>query len=293
MLQTVSREKLKIPAASFREKLDQVISVERFRNRALSGEDRTGGEITEEDMKVRLGRSIVFSLLTAMTLLASACKQSSKPQEASNQPAPKPVATVPNIKVSPPVQAKAAAPKPGPNANKKPDAETIGKEQAAIHLKGSPHERSFWTEQLDVDGSGNPVLVDEAWDNHDKVLYISNDRIFTCGNGQTATGSTLMAVYAKGNSRKRPVGSGWWASELKAGDCGVPREGLYGCRFDAAGNNSDCGEATVVENETDDVTIVPLPESGASQGGVSGQASSGTGSSPSNSPSPSSGGPNQ
>lgn len=231
-------------------------------------------------MKVRLGRIVVFSLLIALALLASACKQSPKPEEAANQPAPKPTPSVPNIKATPPVQAKAASPKPGPNANKKPDTEAFGKGQATVHLKGSPHDRSYWAEQLDVDNSGNPVLVDEAWDNRNKVLYISNDRNFTCGNGQTATGSTLMAVYAKGNLRKRPAGSGWWVSELNAGDCGVPRGGLYGCRFDAAGNNSDCGGATV-QSEVDDVVIVPLPQSGDSQGGTSGQASPSTGSSPS------------
>jgi len=236
-------------------------------------------------MKVWFGRTVVFSLLTALALLASACKQSPKPEEAANQPAPKPAPLVPNIKATPSVQAKAASPKPGSSANKKPDTEAFGKGQATVHLKGSPHDRSFWAEQLDVDNSGHPVLVDEAWDNPNKVLYISNDRNFTCGNGQTATGSTLMAVYAKGNLRKRPAGSGWWVSELNAGDCGAPRGGLYGCRFDAAGNNSDCGGVTV-QSEVDDVVIEPLPQSGDSQGGASGQALPNTGSSPSSSPSP-------
>ena len=229
-------------------------------------------------MKLRPGCTVVFALLTTVALLATACKQSPKPEEAVNQPAPQPAPSVPNIKLTPPVQAKAAAPKPGPKASKKPDTEAFGKGQATVHLKGGSHTRSFWTEQLDVDNSGNPVLVDEAWDNRDKVFYISNDRAFTCGNGQTATGSTLMAIYAKGNLRKRPVGSGWWVSELHAGDCGVPRDGLYGCRFDAAGNNSDCGGATV-QADVNDVVIVPLPQSGASPGGASGQAAPGTGSS--------------
>lgn len=229
-------------------------------------------------MKVQLARIVVFSLFIALVLLASACKQSSKSDEASNQPVPKPAPSVPDIKVTPPVQAKAAAPKPGPSAKRKPDTEAFGKGQATVHLKGSRHDRSFWAEELDVDNSGNPVLVDEAWDNRDKILYISKDRNFTCGNGQMATGSTLMAVYTKGNLRKRPAGSGWWVSELNAGDCGVSRGGLYGCRFDAAGNNTDCGGATV---QVDDVVIAPLPQSGNSQGDASGQASPSTGSSPS------------
>ena len=232
-------------------------------------------------MKVRFGRTVVSSLVAVLALLASACKQSPKPEEAAKQVIQQPTPSVPNIKVSPAVQAKAAAPKPGPHANKKPATEAFGKGQATVHLKGRPHDHSFWAEQMDVDNSGNPVLVDEAWDNTDKVLYVSNDRAFTCGNGQTATGSTLMAVYAKGNPRKRPAGSGWWVSELHAGDCGVPRDGLYGCRFDAAGNNSDCGGATV-QADVGDVVIVPQTKSGDAQGNASGQASPGTGSAPSN-----------
>lgn len=243
-------------------------------------------------MKVRLGRSVALSLVTALALLAGACKQSSKPQEAANQPAPKPAPSVPNIKVTPPVQAKAAAPKPGPQATKKSDTEAFGKGRATVHFKKGPHQRSFWAEQLDVDNSGNPVLVDEAWDNHAKVLYISNDRTFTCGNGESASGSTLMAIYAKGNPRKRPAGSGWWVSELNAGDCGTPRDGLYGCRFDAAGNNSDCGEATM-QADPDEIILVPLPKSGDAQGSASGQSSAGTGGSSSTSPSSSGSGSNQ
>lgn len=241
-------------------------------------------------MKNRLGSSVVVTFITALALFASACKQSPKPEEGANQPAPKPAPSLPNIKATPTVQAKAEAPKPGPKASKKPDAATFGKGKATVQLKGGPHQRSFWAEQMDIDGSGNPVLVDEAWDNHDKILYVSNDRTFTCGDGQTATGSTLMAIYATGNPRKRPAGSGWWVTELHKGDCAVPRDDIYGCRFDAAGNNSDCGEAQIVQSATDDVVITPLDQSGASQSGASSQAAPGAGSSTSTSASPSASG---
>ena len=245
-------------------------------------------------MKVRLRRTAALALFTTLALMGSACKQAPK-EEVAKQAAPKPAPSVPSIKVTPPVQAKAKTPKPGPNATKKPAAEAFGKGKATVHFKGHPHDRSFWAEQLDVDNSGNPVLVDEAWDNHAKIYYVSNDRTFTCGNGQIATGSTLMAVYGKGNPRKRPAGSGWWVSELNAGDCSVPRGGLYGCRFDAAGKNFDCGEASI-QSENQDILIVPMPKSGegASQGGSSGNVSPGEGSSASPSgSSPSGSGSNQ
>jgi len=222
-------------------------------------------------MKVWSGRTAVLAFSTVFAVLGVACKQAPKPQEvAQQQPAPKPAPSVPEIKVTPTVQAKAKAPKPESGATKKPSTETFGKGKASVNFKGHPHDRSFWAEQLDVDNSGNPVLVDEAWDNRTKVLYLSNDRSFRCGNGQSATGSTLMAVYGKNNVRKRPVGSGWWVSELNAGDCGVPAAGLYGCRFDAAGTNSDCGSASI-QPEANEVVIVPLPNSGSSSLGTSGQ----------------------
>ena len=228
-------------------------------------------------MKIGVGRIFAFSLATSLALLAGGCKQASKPAASPQQAVKRPAPSVPNIKVSPAIEAKAKTHKPGPHAKRKPVSEAFGRVEAAVHFKGSPHLRSFWAEQLDVNGSGQPVLVNEAWDNHAKILYLSNERTFTCGDGQTATGSTLMAVYAKGNTRKRPAGSGWWVTQLNAGDCAVPRAGLYGCRFNAAGKNSDCGEANV-QSEVGDVVIVPLPESGASQEGASGQAAPSTGS---------------
>lgn len=202
-----------------------------------------------------------FAFLTALTalLLASSCSKTFAPQQ--EQPAAaKPVPSMPNVKVTAAVKAKAELPKPGPSAAKKAVADTFGKGKASIVVKGHPDgvQHSFWSERLDVDGSGNPVQVDEVWDNGHKVLYVSNDRNFGCGNGQSAGGSTLMAVYGKGNTLHRPTGSGWWVTELDAGACGVPEGGLYGCKFDDDGNNTDCGVGTI-QSETDDLVIVPLP----------------------------------
>lgn len=216
-------------------------------------------------------RMIVLALSTAVTLLGASCKESPKPTEVAQNAAPEPAPSVPAVKVTPPVQAKAMAPKPTPDAVKKPSAQTFGKGRASVTFQGQPATRSFWSEQLDVDNSGKPVLVDEAWDNHSKILYINDTRGFTCANGQTGTGSVLTAVYGKGNTRKRPAGSGWWVAELNAGDCHRHDDTLYGCRFDAAGNNSDCGVATV---QPEDIVIVPESGSGASSGDASSQPAS-------------------
>ena len=68
-----------------------------------------------------------------------------------------------------------------------------------------------------------------------------------------------MVVYGKDNKLDKPTGSGWWVAELDAGECGVHEAGLYGCRFDPNGTNADCGSATI-QDERDDVQIVPLPQ---------------------------------
>jgi hypothetical protein len=204
-----------------------------------------------------------------LMLVTVSCSKAPAPEPEAQKEAPKPAPSVPQVKVTPAIEAKAQLPKPGPKATRQKAADTFGKGKSSITVKGHPGgvSHSFWTEELDVDGSGNPVQVDEAWDNHHKVLYLSKDRTFQCGNGQTAEGSTLMAVYGKGNTLGKPTGSGWWVAELNEGECNVQTAGIYGCRFDADGTNRDCGSATI-QPDSDDVEIVPMP--GASQAPAAG-----------------------
>ncbi len=204
--------------------------------------------------------SLILSLSAASLLLLSACSKAPAPEEKeAAKPAPPPP-SVPDLKVTPAIKAKADAPKPGAKATKMKTADTFGKGKASVTVKGHPGgvDHSFWEEELDVDGSGNPVTSDIAWDNHHKVLYVSKDRSFQCRNGQSADGSTLMAVYGRRNTLKKPAGSGWWVADLDAGKCSVGEAGIYGCKFDSDGNNTDCGSATI-QSDQDDVVIVPLP----------------------------------
>ncbi len=224
-------------------------------------------------MKVLCFRYAGLTASALAVLLIASCSKSPTPPATEKKEAAKPTPSIPNIKVTPAVQKRAEAAKPGPKATKKATADTFGNGRASITVKGHPGgvHHSFWTEELDVDGSGNPVQVDDAWDNRHKVLYVSKDRTFTCGNGQTADGSTLMVVYGKGNTLHKPTGSGWWVTDLDRGKCAVEQDGIYGCRFDANGNNSDCGMATVHSDE-DDVEILPLP--GTAPGSSGGPAAS-------------------
>ncbi len=244
-------------------------------------------------MKLGIVRYTLLMALAFVACVISGCSKAPSPQlQETQQTAAKPAPSVPKISVSPAVVAKSKAPKPGPKAATKKVAESFGKGKASIPTKGKAHpgglSHSFWTEELDVDGSGNPVQVDEVWDSRHKVLYLSNDRSFSCGNGEDGTGSTLMAVYGKGNPLHKPAGSGWWMTELDAGGCGVQDAGLYGCHFDANGNNTDCGSGTI-QPDADDVVIIPLPSTQGPSGGAS--ASPTTPSSPATPAAPSSSSP--
>jgi len=207
-------------------------------------------------------RSTLSALAASIAILTFtlACSKAPEPKEEANQ-APPPAPSVPDLKVSAAAKAKALDPKPGPHAQRKPVADTFGKGRASITVKGHPGgvNHSFWSEELDVDGTGTPVLVDTAWDNRHKVLYLSREHTFACRNGQTADGSSLMVVYGKDNTLDKPTGSGWWVADLEAGKCGVHDAGLYGCKFDPNGTNTDCGSAAI-QDERDDVQIVPLPQ---------------------------------
>ena len=206
---------------------------------------------------------ILFALAAsiALLMLAAACSEAPKPTQRAGQGAAPPAPSVPDLKVSVAAKAKALDPKPGPQAQKKPPTDTFGSGRASITVKGHPGgvDHSFWSEGMDIDGSGTPALVDVAWDNHHKVLYVSKERTFACRNGQTGDGSSLMVVYGKNNTLNKPTGTGWWVADLDAGECGVHEAGLYGCKFDPEGINSDCGSATI-HDERDDVEIVPLPQ---------------------------------
>ena len=95
----------------------------------------------------------------ALLMLTIRCSKTPPPKQEAKQAAPVP--SLPDLKVSAAAKAKALNPKPGSHAQKKPVADTFGKGRASITVKGHPGgiHHSFWSEDLDVNGSGTPVLV--------------------------------------------------------------------------------------------------------------------------------------
>jgi hypothetical protein len=116
---------------------------------------------------------------------------------------------------------------------------------------------SFWISTIDVDGDGNTEDVELLYDDEDRILFIYASKSFACLGSGTGTGEMLIAVNTDGNPRKRPAGSGWYAVALDAGECGAKMEGIYGCRFDAKGNPTLCGAATL-DAKHDDLVLATV-----------------------------------
>jgi hypothetical protein len=159
--------------------------------------------------------------------------------------------TAPKVKVGPAVAAKANAPAPGATANNQSQKSSIGKGTTSVK---SSTPASFWTEQVDIDDDGTVEDNQFLWDAQRGVLYTYREDDFSCTNGKPETGKILMAIYAKGNKAGMPVGSGWYVVGLNAGQCGVAKEGTFGCKFDASGNYTACG-AAVVNNKTGELDV--------------------------------------
>jgi hypothetical protein len=133
---------------------------------------------------------------------------------------------------------------------------TVGKGKTAVNTANSPGDDDpFWVESIDIDGDGTVEETDVLFDDEDKVLYLYSDGDFKCKGGGTGNGGILVAVNTAGNSRNRPAGSGWYVADLDESECKAKAAGLYGCKFDAKGNATSCGLATIDE-KNDDVVIV-------------------------------------
>lgn len=162
-------------------------------------------------------------------------EQSTQAQQQSTQAAPK-------VKVGTNLKAKAAAPAPSASAQNVTKKSTIGKGAASVQVA---QPSSFWTEAMDVDDDGNVETSDFLYDAAKGVLYTYREDDFSCPDGKPESGGILEALYTEGNKEGKPVGSGWYIVDLNAGQCRAQKLGTYGCKFDAMGNPTGCGLATI------------------------------------------------
>jgi hypothetical protein len=207
-------------------------------------------------MKKTTGMTIIASVAFVCSLILSCSKQSEQTKQeqpgagARESATTQPVA--PKVKVGANLKAKAKVPAPPETAKQKSQQSSIGKGSLTA---STAQPSSFWTEEVDVDDDGVAETSDFLYDAQNGILYTYREDDFACANGGTANGGILEALYADGNKGGKPVGSGWYAVNLNASQCGAKNAGVYGCKFDADGNPTTCGVATI-NNQTGDIDVV-------------------------------------
>lgn len=150
----------------------------------------------------------------------------------------------PAVKVGSAVAAKAASPAPSANAKNQSQQTSIGTGAASVKASGPS---AYWTDLVDIDDDGMVEDNQFLFDAKRGMLYTYREDDFKCSNGKPENGQVLMAIYTKGNTAGKPVGSGWYVVALAAGQCGEKKPGLFGCKFDASGNLKPCGAAVIHE----------------------------------------------
>jgi hypothetical protein len=200
-------------------------------------------------MTISAGLAVVCSLAMSCSKQSEETKQeqpgAGARQTAAAQPAPK-------VKVGSVLKAKAKSPAVPDTAKQKSQQSSVGKGPLTMT---TAQPSSFWTEEADVDDDGTVETSDFLYDAQRGVVYTYREDDFACADGGVATGGILEALYADGNKAGNPVGSGWYAVSLNAGQCGAKQSGIYGCKFDADGNPTTCGVATI-NNTTGEIDLV-------------------------------------
>ena len=186
--------------------------------------------------------NVVVGLLTCGLALTAVSKSQTTKQNA------------PTVKVGQALTAKASSPAPPANAKNQANKDSIGKGKAVVKAS---QPSSFWTEEVDVDDDGTVETSDFLYDAQRGVLYAYREDDFACPNGKPASGSILESLYAKGNKAGKPVGSGWYAVSLNAGQCSAQQAGTFGCRFDSGGNATECG-AIAINYATGEVDVTAM-----------------------------------
>ena len=141
------------------------------------------------------------------------------------------------------------------------DATLIGEGELSLDtMDGEFDADALWKDSLDVDEDGAADEVTLVYDDEDGILFAYAVDTFDCLSGDgTASAGILMAVHDDGNAAGAPEGSGWYIVGLDAGECAAEAAMLWGCEFDANGDETACGTATI-DAAAGTVTIAKVTE---------------------------------
>jgi hypothetical protein len=133
-------------------------------------------------------------------------------------------------------------------ANRRPGLDAkrgVALGEGALGVRATP-EAVAWYETVDIDSNGTPEKVGFMWEATGKVMYAYTYDPITLDDGTIADKGLVVAQFGEGNTMNRPMGTGFWAYAT-ARDTMSYREvegTLYGCRFDASGDETECGPGT-------------------------------------------------
>ena len=166
--------------------------------------------------------------LAGALLVIAACTKGAEKPAAAPAPAPKGVAVTPSKPLVADLQKPAASKKVKHKSG-------IGEGKLAIALAETPGGSTIWVERYDMEGTGDVEPTELAVNFTTHVGYAYGQAAVRCKDGTMVHGPQIMGVYLEGNVFKQPRGSGWYATELQTGQCGMTEPTVWGSRFDARG----------------------------------------------------------
>jgi len=204
-------------------------------------------------------QSRMFAAVAMVALVA--CGKEKQPEAAPAAAASAPPVTSPVVSSPPSTTTIARATKPSVPKKGVTMATSVGSGPLAVNTaQAGDAGDSSWVEQIDVDGDSTAAQGTFVWDDETKILYISAQDDEVCANGGTANLATLTALFAAGNVRNAPVGSGWNADYVDATQCGAASPVLWGERFDSTGTVTKAGVATI-DPTTGDLVVTTATDS--------------------------------
>ena len=195
-------------------------------------------------------KKMTFAVAFALAGLLAGCAETKSATGTASGESAK--SAGPDVKVNPAAVARAGQPPPSTASQ----TTTAGHGNLSVNTANSPNDSDpTWIESVDVDLDGSAEAAEYTYDDDDKVTYIFANVSFPCINGNgTFKGGMLTAVYGLNNTWGKAPGSGWYVTELNAGQCAAQTKALWGCRFDATGARTECGWATI-QADKDDIII--------------------------------------
>ncbi len=201
-----------------------------------------------------MNRRALLVVLSLSALVAVSCAK--KSENAAPPAASTPAAATPHIQSAMLKRWMTGLANRHPGLNST-HANTLGADVMSVAISG---DATSWSETADVDSNGTPETVGFMWDGANKVMYAYTKDPVTLSDGSMADKGLLVCQFGANNTKGKPEGSGWYAYATARDTTGGKVSGtMYGCTFDATGNELQCGTGTF-NKDGNEFTIEVTPQ---------------------------------